>query len=244
MGLYGQVMNITINPIEALTKSPFLVGFGLTMEGQQGNEIVYDLLLDQAWSKTPIETKDHFHNWVSRRYSATRKVPEELYEAWEMMRTTVYNNTNSSSEIVPKSIVELSPSINNLVGRTSHHPTTINCDSLVLLNVWDLLYYAAQQNNWLWKHPAYLYDMTDVTRQVLSNSFHTEYSKLVEIWKSTTPRRIHTVKAGETLLSLLNTLDSVLSSNHAFSLSTWINTARSHSHNSILANFYKYNARN
>lgn len=42
-GLYGQVMNVTINPIEALTNSSSLVGFGLTMEGQEGNEIMYDL---------------------------------------------------------------------------------------------------------------------------------------------------------------------------------------------------------
>lgn len=42
-GLYGQVMNITVNPIEALANSSSLVGFGLTMEGQEGNEIMYDL---------------------------------------------------------------------------------------------------------------------------------------------------------------------------------------------------------
>ena len=50
MGLYGQILNVTINPIEALANSSSgsLVGFGLTMEGQEGNEIMYDLLLDQA----------------------------------------------------------------------------------------------------------------------------------------------------------------------------------------------------
>lgn len=42
-GLYGQAMNVTINPIEALANSSSLVGFGLTMEGQEGNEIMYDL---------------------------------------------------------------------------------------------------------------------------------------------------------------------------------------------------------
>ena len=42
-GLYGQVMNVTVNPIKALANSSSLVGFGLTMEGQEGNEIMYDL---------------------------------------------------------------------------------------------------------------------------------------------------------------------------------------------------------
>lgn len=56
MGLYGQVMNVTINPIEALHNSSSLIGFGLTPEGQEGNEIMNDLLLDQAWDTSPIDS--------------------------------------------------------------------------------------------------------------------------------------------------------------------------------------------
>src|ERR1700722_7211230 len=52
MSLYGQVMNDTINPIKALHNSSSLIGFGLTPEGQEGNEIMNDLLLDQAWDNT------------------------------------------------------------------------------------------------------------------------------------------------------------------------------------------------
>ena len=48
MGLYGQVMNVTTDPIEVLHNSSSLIGFGLTLEGQEGNEIMNDLLLDQA----------------------------------------------------------------------------------------------------------------------------------------------------------------------------------------------------
>lgn len=37
MGLYGQVENVTINPIAALTNTTStMVGMGLTMEGQEG----------------------------------------------------------------------------------------------------------------------------------------------------------------------------------------------------------------
>ena len=48
MDLYGQIMNVTINPIEAPHNSGSLIGFGLTPEGQEDNEIMCDLLLDQA----------------------------------------------------------------------------------------------------------------------------------------------------------------------------------------------------
>lgn len=48
MGLYGQIMNITVNATEALNQSSSLMGFGHTMGDQEGNKIVHDLLLDQA----------------------------------------------------------------------------------------------------------------------------------------------------------------------------------------------------
>lgn len=83
MALYGQIENITQNPVEALDSSNSLVGFGLTMEGQEGNEVLYDLLLKQAWSKQSIDTKEYFSNWVTARYAAagSKSIPDSLYQA-------------------------------------------------------------------------------------------------------------------------------------------------------------------
>ena len=71
-----------------------MVGVGLTMEGEEGNEIMYDLLLDQAWDKQPINTGNYFRSWVDSRYHGASSLPNELYYAWNLMRKTVYNNTN------------------------------------------------------------------------------------------------------------------------------------------------------
>jgi alpha-N-acetylglucosaminidase len=244
MGLYGQVMNVTINPIEALSNSTSLVGFGLTMEGQEGNEIMYDLLLDQAWSGSPIDTETYFHNWVTRRYSGTGQVPQELYSAWDTMHSTVYNNTNLTTTAVTKSIFELSPSIIGMLNRTGHHATTINYDPATLVSVWNTMFAAAKSNPDLWNNAAYQYDMVDVTRQVMSNSFNSIYTDLLAAYSSPIRSNATIQAAGKNLTSLLMTLDSVLSTNPAFSLSTWISAARSLTANTTLANFYEYNARN
>jgi alpha-N-acetylglucosaminidase len=244
MGLYGQVMNVTINPIEALSNSTSLVGFGLTMEGQEGNEIMYDLLLDQAWSGSPIDTETYFHNWVTRRYSGTGQVPQELYSAWDTMHSTVYNNTNLTTTAVTKSIFELSPSIIGMLNRTGHHATTINYDPATLVSVWNTMFAAAKSNPDLWNNAAYQYDMVDVTRQVMSNSFNSMYTDLLAAYSSPIRSNATIQAAGKNLTSLLMTLDSVLSTNPAFSLSTWISAARSLTANTTLANFYEYNARN
>jgi alpha-N-acetylglucosaminidase len=244
IGLYGQIMNVTINPIEALANSSSLVGFGLTMEGQEGNEIMYDLLLDQAWSGSPIETSTYFHNWVTRRYAGTGPIPAEIYTAWEMMRTTVYNNTNSSITAVTKSIFELSPNITGLLGRVGHHATALTYQPSVLVEAWNMIFEAAATNGDLWNNPAYQYDMVDITRQVFANNFNDIYTSLITAYTGPSPTNATLSAIGKNMTSLLTTLDSVLSTNPAFSLSTWLSAARGASTNTTLQNFYEYDARN
>jgi alpha-N-acetylglucosaminidase len=246
MGLYGQIFNVTINPIEALATSNSLVGFGLSMEGQeQENHIMYDLLLDQAWSATAIDTEQYFKNWVTTRYSGSMTVPKGLYNAWEAMRTTVYNNANLTSSAVTKSIFGLEPSKSGLTNRTGHHPTTISYDASVLIQAWHSFYGAAAQNIHLWENPVYLYDLVDITRQVIANEFITIYVNLVDIYSSSSASASALDSAGRKLLALLDTLDLVLSTNENFQLASWIDRAVARAEgNSSNAAFYEYEARN
>ena len=94
MGLYGQVENATYNPVEALSNATStMVGMGLTMEGQEGNEVIYDILLDQVLSKAPLNPKAYFEDCVTSLYHGSGSLPRGLYSAWDTMRATVYNNT-------------------------------------------------------------------------------------------------------------------------------------------------------
>ncbi|PVH80836.1 glycoside hydrolase family 89 protein [Cadophora sp. DSE1049] len=247
MGLYGQVENVTVNPIEALAASSSLVGFGLTMEAQEGNEIMYDLLLDQAWSESPINTESYFHNWVTRRYSGTGDIPAEVYTAWDMMRTTVYNNTNSSIVAVTKSIFELSPNISNMVhlqGPDGPHSTITAYNPATLTSAWNLLFDASKSNPKLWDNPAYQYDMTDITRQVFSNAFIDIYTSLINVYTSANSTNATLSSIGTNLTAQLRTLDSVLSTNSAFSLATYLSEARSSSENATLQSFFLKDLRN
>lgn len=247
MGLYGQVMNVTVNAVEALENSSSLVGFGLTMEGQEGNEIVYDLLLDQAWSRKPIDTETYFYNWVTSRYAGSKSLPDEVYSAWDILRTTVYNSTNlAAGTAVPKSILELAPALNGLTNRAGHHPTTINYNPSDLVEAWNLMYHAAiDREPSLWSNPSFQYDMVDITRQVLANAFLPMYTDLVFTYQSGNASNATIHSKGDRLLSLLSSLDSVLLTNEHFLLSNWIASARSWAHSSSdVANFYEYNARN
>lgn len=120
MGFEGNLQVVTQGPIAALNSpGSTMKGLGLTMEGQEGNELVYDILLDQAWSSTALDTDSYVKNWVARRYNVS-PLPAAATQAWTTLATTVYNNFDPNSQASIKSILELAPSITGLVNRTGN----------------------------------------------------------------------------------------------------------------------------
>ncbi len=133
-GMEGNIPSITEGPIAALNyPGSTMRGMGLSMEGQEpGNEIVYDILLDQAWSATPLAVADYVRKWVARRYMV-RSVPSAAQTAWSILSTTVYSNQDPGSQATIKSILELAPAISGLVNRTGQ--LLLHCGSFDNLNL-------------------------------------------------------------------------------------------------------------
>ncbi|KAJ5111598.1 hypothetical protein N7532_002133 [Penicillium argentinense] len=245
MGLYGQILNVTQNATQARIESPSMVGYGLSPEGQEGNEIMYDLLLDQAWSSRPIDTPQYFHRWVTSRYAGSGSVPQGLYEGWELMRSTVYNNTNLTNSAVIQPTVEAQPGINGVVGSTGTHPRALTYEPADLVKAWQSMYQAGHSAPELWKNTAYQHDMVDVTRQVLDNAFIPLYLDLVTTYNESNASPDILTQKGQRMLQLLADLDAVLLTSENFRLSKWIRSARSWGRgNQKEAAFLEYNARN
>lgn len=243
MGLFGNLQNETVNPLNALHANTTMVGMGVTMEGQEGNELTYDLFLDQAWSKTPIDTFTYVRQWISRRYG--EGLPTAAFDAWEMLRTSVYGNNNSAVQAVTKSILELTPNITNLL-ITGHHPTVIPYNTSLLVSAWRLLLNATYEKPALMEIDAFHYDLTDVTRQVLANSFLTAYNQLISEWNSSNSSAASIRQFGSNLTSILTTLDKILYTDPNFLLSKWIGeaTTSANSSNTTVNDYFEYNARN
>ncbi|KAF8527823.1 tim-barrel domain-containing protein, partial [Hysterangium stoloniferum] len=97
-GFEGYLKNVTVAPIEALNSpNSSMSGFGLTMEGQEGNEIIYDIFLDQAWSSSPLNISSYVSSWVGCRYHIS-KLPVTVQRAWSILSNTVYNNTDPNTQ--------------------------------------------------------------------------------------------------------------------------------------------------
>lgn len=264
MGMYGQVENVTVNSIEALhNETSTMIGMGLTMEGQEGNQVIYDILLDQAWSTGPIDSDQYFHDWATSRYAGSATFPAELYEAWDVLRQTVYNNTNLTSALaVTKTFLEVDPATIPDLDLTGHHPFTINVSPADMRTAWASMHAAAIKEPSLWDNPAYIFDFTDITQQILSNEFVPLYYTFSGAANSSlTSYKISQARdISRKMLALLTDLDDVLtaSGQSHFNLAPWLASARawavpsastatnSSSNISVaeIADFYEYNARN
>ncbi|PHH83099.1 hypothetical protein CDD83_3064 [Cordyceps sp. RAO-2017] len=238
MNLFGNVSAATDGPVRALAGSGSLVGLGLTPEAYEGNEVVYDILLDQAWSPTPIDTTAYFGDWASRRYGGVSPMPPPLLRAWQLLREHVYDNRDPAVPSAGVGVYQLAPRLSGLVNRTGHFPapTALHYDGAVLRRVWALMRDAAEREPALWRVPAFRLDLVDVGRQVMGNAFVDVYLDVVRAYHDamTAGKQAHgrhgaspEVSAkGRALLDFLDGLDLLLSTNEHFTLHRWLRDAQ------------------
>ncbi|KIJ08773.1 glycoside hydrolase family 89 protein [Paxillus involutus ATCC 200175] len=246
MGFEGNFVNITAEPLRALlSPGSSMVGMGLTPEGLEGNEIVYDVLLDQAWSPTAINRTAYVSSWVSRRYNVGH-LPIAAVNAWQLLGSTVYSNQDPSSQATVKSILELAPALTGLVNRTVFQPTLVFYDTnTTIVPALHMLLEASQESKTLLSIPEFRYDLVDVTRQLLVNRFIDLYESLVATYSSPNSSASTVEAAGKPLLHLLYDLDHLLLTDSHFLLANWINAAMSWSHgNATYSAYLEYTARN
>lgn len=224
--LYGKITNTTVNPMEAQKESGSMVGLGIAAEGFEGNEVIYDLFFDQAWSKKPIDTASYFHDWTTKRYSSVSKLPSSIYKAWELLRLTVYDYKESALIGVPVSVYQLQPNVTGLYNITAPgKPTALHYDPEALKPIWGLMLGAAIEQPLLWRDAAYRLDLVDVTRQVMSNAFGSLYVDLVSAFEMKRPAS-EISQRGEQMLALLRDLDALLSTQQHFRLQKWLEDAK------------------
>lgn len=237
MGMFGKVQKITTEPVQALAQSDSLRGFGLTPEGYEGNQVVYDLLLDQAWSATAVDTKRYFQDWITARYAGSAKIPDTLQQAWEILRQQVYSVTDPDVPCSGVGVYQVFPSLTGLLNRTGNYPppTKIPYNRKALVQAWKLMVQSATNEASLWHVPAFQLDVVDVTRQVMSNAFNDLYEHFVATYnaamsanaKGHSPAGDTSVsQEGQKFLGFLLALDRVLSTHEHFSLDAWMDSAQ------------------
>ena len=215
VGLYGQMDKIAQGPIEARSWGR-MSGVGAMMEGIITDYPVYELLFDMGWQMLAPNLTQWARNYALQRYGARSKDAED---AWVLLRNSVYA-VNSKQQGEPESIFCARPAA------TIHSASTWGSiargyNPRDLQTAHDLLIREAGRFGHL---STYRFDITDITRQVLSNLGLWQFQQMTKALDAHDATAF--VRQSDLFLEMMLDQDRLLATQQAFLLGKWIADAR------------------
>ncbi|XP_075981829.1 alpha-N-acetylglucosaminidase-like [Anticarsia gemmatalis] len=152
LGMFGNMVTINRDVYEVRTReNSTMIGVGLTPEGINQNYVVYDLMLESAWRKFPVQDLEAWAaDYARRRYGCDAGA-----EAWKYLLKSVYS-FNGLNRIRGKYVVTMKPSF-----RIKPWAWYSSYD---LYQAFEKLVFI---NDTMCNTEGYRYDVVDVTRQAL-----------------------------------------------------------------------------
>ncbi|XP_053394344.1 alpha-N-acetylglucosaminidase-like isoform X2 [Mercenaria mercenaria] len=260
MELYGVIDNVNEGPFNARKfVNSTMIGTGLTPEGIFQNEVMYEIMNENAYAASPRNLTEWFSDFARNRYG---KYNQDADQAWQLLKHTVYNCTDTHSNgwvnVLPTQKPRLAlwqdiSVYNNTDMMTDHSknviPTSRPNIKPHIPDIWynpEQLYSAwnhmVKASNLLGNSSLFRYDLVDIARnslQVISTKFYTE---AIAAYKEKDKDMLKT--ASKDLLEILNDMEVLLGSDIHFVLGPWIRDARKHGHTVAEQNLMEYNARN
>jgi len=233
LGLYGMLPSVATNPVIALhAKNSTMIGVGLTMEGINQNYIVYDLILEMGWRTEEVNVTEWTQGYALRRYGQSVSGSNM---AWDLLQQTVYSSNRSGG--VTKSMIIFTPNLH--LNRDGFMPTNLFYDPAVVPRSLKLLLNASSTFSSV---PTYLYDVVDVTRQMLSDLFLVYQQNFTAAYNNNDFALAKSL--GATMLDIITDMESILATNDKLLFGRWILAARNYAHIPSEGDWLEFNARN
>ncbi|XP_069126047.1 alpha-N-acetylglucosaminidase-like [Argopecten irradians] len=229
--LYGMFDSINTGPFAGRNfPNSTMLGIGLTPEGINQNEVIYEFMAENSWVSQPRDVSKWVIEYAAKRYGKHNSYSSK---AWQLLRKSVYNNTDGlkdkSKHVIPTS-------------RPSYHPRLVPdvwYDVEELYQAWDNFVLAADQ---LHNSSLFMYDLVDVTRNCLQELSLTYYNSLVTAFRDKNILQVSVT--GNKLLKLLDDMETLLGSEGHFLLGKWIQAAKNLAFRPEDRLLYEFNARN
>jgi alpha-N-acetylglucosaminidase len=229
VNLFGRMDGVATGPALALkdTAAGKLSGIGLTMEAIEQNPVIYELMMDHTWSPDPIQPGEWLPRYARNRYGVN---DSSLVKAWEILRHTVYNGREIRDGA--ESIITGRPTFDSTTVWTR---TKLNYPPQDLLPAWDLFIHA--------NHPTegFLFDLTDLTRQVLANYATPLQKQWVTAYQAKDSAAF--TRYSRQFIELIDDMDHLLATRKDFLLGPWIAAARGQGATPDEKRLYETNAR-
>ncbi|XP_026736420.1 alpha-N-acetylglucosaminidase [Trichoplusia ni] len=224
LGMFGNMVTVNRDVYEVRSRmNSTMIGVGLTPEGINQNYVVYDLMLESAWRKSPVQDLEAWvADYAERRYGC-----KDAGEAWKYLLKSVYS-FNGINRVRGKYVVTRRPSF-----RIKPWAWYKSYD---LFMAFQKLLFATNCYS-----DGYVIDLIDVTRQALQYRAEQLYINVVNdrytnafVFESSVNR----------FLGALYDMSSILSYSDQFSLRIWEEKAMELGNNTNEADLYAFNARN
>ncbi|MDF7822738.1 alpha-N-acetylglucosaminidase [Pontiellaceae bacterium B12227] len=233
INMHGDIKFMLSNPFaDVAKKTGKSYGMGLFMEAIEQNPVFYASVFDQIWRSEPTQPDVWLADYAERRYGA---LSEHAAEAWQLMvKDGPYQPYTTGTE--KSSIIAARPALDPIKsGPNSGFDIPYKPENLI--KAWELL---LADYDLLKDSDAYLFDLMDVTRQVLSNLGQEVHKEVSASFKEGDRKRF----AGHSavFLEMLNDVDRLLASRSEYNFGTWYNDARGWATTPEEKKQYEYNA--
>ncbi|KAF9159304.1 hypothetical protein DFQ26_006721, partial [Actinomortierella ambigua] len=151
-GFYGVLPTLLTEPFAGYNQAPkSMRGMGITMEGINNNEFLYQLILDLPWHRadqqvnTPIDGVRLLDEFIIRRYGPNQTTPAML-EAWRKLATTVWDcRTGQMSQ--SKTYLDKTPALQMDMG--GFMGTKLWYNKTTVVEAWEQLVMATETESWI-----------------------------------------------------------------------------------------------
>jgi alpha-N-acetylglucosaminidase len=235
-GMYGNLSRIATGPLQDLNvPNSTMIGIGFTPEAIEQNPIMYELLTETFYHRTPVDVSKWLHDYVVQRYGASNN---QTLRTWQLLRAAVYNQPGEPRTELEKLPTWQQPDFGWKYG--SPPLMTEACEMM--------LQAAATLDNVAVNGP-FQYDLVDVVRQTNTMFFTDVHRVLTNIftraWYNGENLNVSQAEpASRTLLNIISGLDRLLGTNPNYLLGMWTTRATDRATSKNESELFMYNARN
>jgi hypothetical protein len=223
LGMHGHLDNLVKNIPSVLNTTERNVGIGITPEASENNPVLYEFLFESVWQDNAddelAETDINLwlNNYLTRRYGAQSTAAEK---AWTILKDTVYKSElNQLGQGAPECVINARPSF-EIKSASSWGNVFISYDASELKKALELL---MTDYDILKDSEGYMYDLTTVAMQVLSNDALACQKKLAAAYKQKDVSEFEVLT--KKFLSIADKMELTAGGNKYYMLGRWLSNA-------------------
>lgn len=204
-------------------------GIGSTLEGFDCNPYVYEYIFEKAWNIPQTASIPEWTEYLADQ--RTGIVDATAREAWKLIVDSIYVDKSTPGQAC---YINSRPSF----GRTKSYygNARLLYDNKHLADAIEMLLSVDGKNN------AYAFDLTNLTRQMLSNYFGDLKAGYEAAYDAKDREKMNTISTE--MIEVIDDVDRMVGTQSYFLVGKWINDARAWGINDEEKNYFEENARN